>query len=509
MSGSDKMHNSILCYLEKAVKYFPDKEAVSDEKQTITFSQLQKSALNIAAVINQKGIGTKKPVFIYLPKSVECITAFTAVLYSGNFYTPSDVKFPFKRIQDILELLQPKLIISNSEYKKKLVENGQLEENILNIEEIDTSRDIDSDYYLQKIISSDPAYILFTSGSTGKPKGVIITNRSIIDYIDWAAQCYDVTSNDRIGGQAPFYFDNSTLDIYVTMAAGAHLYIIPEKLFSFPAMLMQYIVDNHINMVFWVPSVLINVANTHILERMDCRVLNKILFAGEVMPNKQLNYWRKHIPDALYSNLYGPTEITVDCTYYNVDRKFNDNEPLPIGRKCRNSDVFLLSEKDELVESQDITGEICVRGDSLSLGYWGNKEQTAENFVQNPLNTQYEEKIYRTGDLAYYNSYGELVFAGRKDYQIKHMGYRIELGEIEAALMGIPDVFNGCALYDSRNKKIIFVYCGGVDELTLRRYLINQLPKYMVPAEFYCIDHMPYNSNGKIDRLYLASQYIK
>lgn len=502
------MYNSVLCYLEKIVEEFPEKKAVSDEKETVTFRQLRKKALNIAAAINDRNIGRRVPVFIYLPKSADCIAAFTGVLYSGNFYTPTDVRFPYKKVQGILDTLCPSLLITNTQYKQVLLENGYIEDNILNLDEINYEKDWNGSQFLEGIISTDPVYVLFTSGSTGKPKGVIINNRCIIDYIDWVSDCYDVDKKECIGSQAPFYFDNSTFDVYLCLTRGVHLQIIPEKLFSFPAMLMEYVIEKQITMILWVPSVLINVANACVLEKMDCRVLKKILFAGEVMPNKQLNYWRKHIPDALYSNLYGPTETTVDCTYYIVDRDFKDDDPLPIGKQCQNTDVFLLTEENKRVEKENETGEICVRGDSLSFGYWGNEVQTNKSFVQNPLNTNFRELIYRTGDLAYYNNYGELIFSGRKDFQIKHMGYRIELGEIEAAAFAMNGIEIVCVMYEEMKKNIVLFYTGMADELSVRKFLIKQIPKYMVPTKYYRLDSMPLNDNGKIDRILLRDKYI-
>jgi non-ribosomal peptide synthetase component F len=255
----------------------------------------------------------------------------------------------------------------------------------------------------------------------------------------------------------------------------------------------------------------VSVANADILTRIPCTTLKKILFAGEVMPNKHLNYWRQHIPDALYSNLYGPTEITVDCTYYIVDRAFDDDEPLPIGIPCRNSDVMLLSENNQRITQPNETGEICVRGSSLAMGYYGNPEKTAEVFVQNPLNDRYRELIYRTGDLGYYNEYNEIMFVGRKDFQIKHMGYRIELGEIEHAALKIDCIGNACALYDTNNKEIVLCYelKSDMDEKNIRKQMLGIIPKYMVPTKYYNLEKFPYNDNGKIDRKELAMQYLK
>ncbi len=501
------MQNSVLEYFERTVKQFPDKIAVCDQAGQVTFCELQKKAYEIMAQIKSRGNVKKEPVLVYLKKSWQSIAAFLGILYSGNFYTPTDVDFPFKKVDSVIEQLKPRYMITDTEHLLTLRENGMSDEIVINIDDaVQTVGEADC----WEAIDTDVVYTLFTSGSTGVPKGVAISHRSIIDYIDWARETYQIGSEARIGNQAPFYFDNSTLDIYLMLSTGATLYIIPDRCFTFPVKLLEYVREKEINFVFWVPSVFVNVANKDLLKQMDCSCLKKILFAGEVMPNKHLNYWRNYIPNALYSNLYGPTEITVDCTYYIVDREFADDEPLPIGVPCRNSDVIILSDEDELITEPDRTGELCVRGSSLAMGYWNNWEKTDEVFVQNPLNSHFPERIYRTGDLVYYNERNEIMFAGRKDFQIKHMGYRIEMGEIETAAGAIDEMSNVCVSYDTSEKKIIFFYQSEqrVSDRDIRKRLAGILPKYMLPAVYVKVDEFCFTANGKIDRKTMLDQYL-
>lgn len=224
------------------------------------------------------------------------------------------------------------------------------------------------------------------------------------------------------------------------------------------------------------------------------------------MPAKLLNKWRKMVPDAVYANLYGPTEIAVDCTYYIVDREFEETENIPIGIACKNTDILVLNDQDNLVSAGEI-GELCVRGSCIAYGYYGNSIKTEEVFVQNPLNDKYPEKIYRTGDLVKYNKRGELLFIGRKDFQIKHRGYRIELGEIETAVFSAPNVENCCAIYDEENKKIvIFVVPETLNKKVVYAHLKRLLPQYMLPGIIMTEKALPLNSNGKIDRPILKSR---
>ncbi len=250
------------------------------------------------------------------------------------------------------------------------------------------------------------------------------------------------------------------------------------------------------------------VANLKGLEACRPKYLKKILFCGEVMPNKQLNIWRKELPDALYANLYGPTEITDVCTYYVVDREFQDDDLLPIGRPCENTRIYVLNEKDEPVCDGE-SGELCVAGSCLALGYYNNVEKTLEAFIQNPVNNRYEEKIYRTGDIVKYNEKGELLFLSRKDSQIKHMGHRIELGEIEAACEGVEQIENCVCSYDSQNSRIVMFYIGReIDAKDVGAYLKKKIPEYMIPNDFIRCTAFPYNANGKIDRKELTNSYL-
>ena len=437
--------------------------------------------------------------------------SFAGILYSGNYYTPTDVKFPFQKVEGVLKCLKPALIISDRKSAEKLLKNGILEDMILYLEDIDfRQNNKDSSMYLNRIIDTDLAYVFFTSGSTGVPKGVAITQRSIIDYIDWAAEEFSIDENVKIANQAPFYFDNSILDIYLCMSCGATLYIPPEMYYAFQAKLLAYLEEKKITFIFWVPSALVGSANSGLLERFDLSAIKKVLFCGEVMPNRHLNIWRRVLPEAEFANLYGPTEITDVCSFFRVNREFADDDPLPIGKACRNTEIMLLDDENCLITEPDKKGELCVRGTSLSVGYYANEEKTSVAFVQNPLNPYYEEKIYRTGDLAHYNEFGEIMFDGRKDFQIKHMGYRIELGEIETAILSMEEIDNACCLYDEEHKRIVSVFQSkqGIDGLAIRKRLMSILPKYMIPSEYFAVEKMPLNDNGKINRKQLKNDLL-
>jgi D-alanine--poly(phosphoribitol) ligase subunit 1 len=493
-----------LVYLESTSRRFPSRQAVSDRDGSLSFSELLARARALAARIARKTEARNQPIAVFLPKSKDCIVAFAAILYTGNCYAPLDLKSPASRTAKLLEKLAPVLTITDLCRIGDIRAAGLDESHILCLDAAEP--DIEPVVELPQTIDTDPVYIIHTSGSTGVPKGVVISHRGLIDYIEWARQCYDVTEEDTIGNQAPFHFDNSTLDIYLCFATGATLVIIPEEYFLFPVKLIEYITEKSIRLIFWVPSVLAAVANTDVLAGIGLSCPRKVLFAGEVMQNRHLNYWRRKLPNALFSNLYGPTEITVDCTYYIVDREFTDDEPLPIGFPCRNSDILILNGQNRPAGTNE-RGELCVRGSSLALGYWNDPEKTAAVFVQNPLNPHYPDRIYRTGDIVYRNKRGEIYFVGRNDHQIKYQGYRIELGEIESAATSIAEIHNACVVYDSGRTRIILFYEARreLEIADLRKAFLEKVPKYMVPTVFVHVSELPMNSNGKIDRNALAA----
>ena len=501
------MQKSVIEYLVNSAAKYPQKTAVQDSTGSITFSELLRSAFVIADVIKVQGLW-RSPIGVYIPKGCHMVQAFAGINMSGNFYVPLDTKSPDTRIQSILKVLESEAIITDKAHEQQV--RQMCDKVVFVIEDVlenEPMTDADANQYLADQIDTDPVYAIFTSGSTGTPKGVVISHRGVIDYIDWAVGRFGFTSDAVIGNQAPFYFDNSTLDIYLMYATGATLDIIPEVHFTFPAQLVDYMNEHKISFVFWVPYALINVANYDVLKDQEMPYLKDIFFAGEVMPNKHLNYWRKYLPHCRYANLYGPTEITVDCTYYEVDREFADDEPLPIGKACRNSGVLILTDqKREAGVNEE--GELCVRGSSLALGYYNDWEKTQQAFIQNPLNKHYPETIYCTGDIVYRNERGEIMYVGRKDSQIKHNGYRIELGEIENAILASKLVDNCCATYDFNNKKIVLFYQAEkeVSKGEFRKGVANRIPRYMIPTDYYREDALKQNGSGKIDRSYYKKQ---
>lgn len=499
---------SILEYLENTTLKMPNKTAAVDETRSVTYAELSEAAKKIGTALLRRGAAGNRPVPVLMEKGIPALQTFFGIVYSGGFYVLLDPAFPQSRLKQIIDVLSPELIIADDEH---LAAARQLSNSACSYRELVSSC---ADEELLKntarsAMDTDPLYANFTSGSTGTPKGVLVSHRSVIDFIDHFTELFGIDSTDIIGNQAPFDFDVSVKDIYSAVSTGATLVIIPKTLFIKPAELIDLICEHRVTTMIWAVSALCLISTFHGLDYKTPDTVKRVLFSGEVMPQKHLKMWMQKLPDAQFVNLYGPTEITCNCSYYRVDRSRELPDVLPIGKPFPNEKVFLLDENDAEICCAGQKGEICVGGAGLALGYYGDAAQTAKSFTQNPLNSKYYERIYRTGDLGYYDPAGELCFAGRKDFQIKNMGHRIELEEIEKTMMRHDGVIQACCVFDERKKRLYAAYVGTVLPPQLHGMLSAELPVYMVPHKIICLSSMPLTKNGKTDRREILNMAVK
>lgn len=497
--------NLVADYLKKSYQNYPDSIACADEHEQLTYKQLW----NYSEIVSKIFAGNSDaPVALMAFKSVWTLVAVWGAIKAGKGYSVIDPMFPTERINAMLEVLQPSCIAADTKYRKKI--HGDYR--FIDFDAIKNCADVDSEDCIEStqrtVTDINLVYVMFTSGSTGVPKGVAVNNRSVVDFINEFVDIFGITHDDIVGNQAPWDFDVSVKDIFSAAKVGACLQIIPRKMFSFPRQLAEFIDKKRITTLIWSVSALRILSSSTALELVKPSKVRKVIFSGEVMPVKHYNIWRKLYPGALFANVYGPTEITCNCTYHIQNGILGEDDVIPIGHAFPNEKVFLLDENDNLIDEHktNAAGEICVSGTAVSMGYYGNLEVGSKVFVQNPLNDKYREIIYRTGDLAFYSDDGLLIYAGRKDNQIKHNGHRIELEEVERALNKLPDIMDACCVYKNEQLSAFVVGIGEGKKIKLQ--LAKVLPNYMVPEAIVFMEKLPLNSHGKIDRKQLMNVEI-
>ena len=499
------IQTNILEYLEKTVKEVPDKTAYTDGKHGLTFAEVFRYSRAIGSYLSREGF-YREPVVIYMKKSPEAVAAFYGAVYGRCFYVPFDEEMPEYRVSLILETLKPRLMICDAYTEKKLAKIGFSGRTLRFEDAVKTEiRDEKLAEIREASMDTDPIYIVFTSGSTGVPKGVAACHRSVLDYVENLSKVLGFNRETVFGNQSPLYFDACLKELYPTMMFGATTYLVPKSLFMFPVKLVEYLNENHINTVCWVVSALTMISSMGTFDKVVPKYLHTVAFGSEVFPIKQFNLWRQALPRAQFTNLYGPTECTGMSCYYRVNREFGPDDVIPIGRPFKNTEILLLNDEDQPAGEGE-TGEICIRGTCVTLGYYRNPEKTKEVFVQNPLNDCYPELIYRTGDIGRYNEFGELVFVSRKDHQIKHMGHRIELGEIEVHVNQMAGIRMSCCVYDKEREKIVLFYVGDAEGKDIIKALKEKLPRYMIPNLVEKIEEMPFTANGKLNRMELKNR---
>jgi amino acid adenylation domain-containing protein len=502
------MKTSIYEYFKETARNYKDKAAIIDDNQTWTFAQLERAVQTMASRILDRQTPINSAIGVLLKKSHELVVADLAITAVGCAYMNLDYKSPAERLGKIINTVRPSLVITDTQ-GLELIEtflDGTL---VLVISDSDDAihRQLLSEDWarerLQDIIDTDPYCLINTSGSTGTPKGVVLNHRSFVDFVEWSSVTLGINGEEVIGSLSPAIFDIFSYELCMLIFKGSTIYLIDDRLSPYPAKILEVLEKQRVSFIFWVPTIMVNIGNLGLLEHFSLPALRMVWFAGEVFPTVHFNKWFDRLPHAKFVNLYGPIEITLDCTYYPIADRIPDDQPIPMGTACRNTALLVLKEDGSKAQEGEI-GELYVRGTSLAMGYYNNPEQTAKAFVNNPLNKYYPEVIYKTGDMVTRQD-GLYYFKGRADTMIKHLGYRIELTEIEHSILSVIDeVKNVCVVYAAERKEII-AYCELSHALTFQDFrtrLRSNLPAYMIPGKLVQVDQMPMNPNGKIDRLY-------
>lgn len=492
---------NVLEYLEAAAAAFPDKTAVADRDHGYSFARLVALARGVGNALSGYGV-RHQAIGVFAERRIETLAFFMGVLYSGNFYVPLDPEMPAQKLRAILDDASFAVICGSASAKERM---GELS---FDGSYVDDAAIVPGCCAIPETGMDEPLYMVYTSGSTGKPKGVLKSHRAEISYVNAFCRTFGLNEQEIIGNQTPFFFDASGKDIYLMLKLGCTLEILPSTLFMLPPELIDYLNARKITYASWVPTVLSLVAQLNPFSMVKPETLKKIFFVGEVMPMKHLNKWRQALPEILYVNLYGQSEIAGVCCYYVVEGEYENTAILPMGKPLPNCKIYLLDGGKVVTDANHI-GELYLVSDALAMEYYHDPEKTAASFLTMDFG-EGPVRCFKTGDLAQYDAQGNLLFASRTDFQIKHMGHRIELGEIESVAGALPEVARCCCLYHADKRKIV-LFCQLTEGCTLtgkeiQSLLRPQLSSYMLPGKVVILEKIPLNANGKIDRAFLKTQ---
>ncbi len=500
------METSVISWLSNSAEKWPEKIVYSDSEREISFYFVNKKSKAIGTYIAKKSLELGEncdkgimPVAVMTGRHVITPVTYLGVVQAGKFYVPMDPTVPIHRLNQIINVANPKLLICDEENLGKAKELDFSGE-IIGLEDIlDTDIDCEIlDSCQSKMTEKSPLYAIFTSGSSGRPKGVLTSHHSVMCYLDGLNRVINLTEEDCLGNQSPLDYIAAVRDIYLPLMTGAATHIIPTREFAMPNQVIETLNTRKVTTLCWSSAGLEIMAKLNAFEEKVPEYIRQVVFSGSILPGKYLEMWQKAIPNAKFINQYGPTETTASCTYFEVKEKAKEDTVLPIGKPYEHYSVIVLKEDDSLADVNE-EGEICVLGPALALGYYREKELTKKSFIQNPLNDSYPELMYKTGDLGKKDEKGILWFLGRKDRQIKHMGHRIELDEIEMTAMRILGVDECSAQYDKEKEVLYLFYSGEAVAKEISIHFRTNMPAFMVPRKIKKLEELPKLPNGKKD----------
>lgn len=496
---------NVLDDLERAARFFPEKKALGDATGYLNYKEFWQAVGTVGDYIRQKGFAeTEQPIGVLVERSRWVPVLFLGVVCSGNYYVPINPQLPEEKKEEIIKKAGIRLILTVEELQKILeaslrkLQNGEEKFTIT---------------YRQNA-EDKPLYLIYTSGSTGEPKGIVKTHGAMLDFVSAFSEAFPVESNEIIGNQTGFSFDASAKDLYLALQSGALLEVLPAELFLFPIKLLEYMNEKKVTTILWVPSALHLMVQMNVFQEVQPTTLKKVFFVGEAISVKMLNQWRQVLPELQYVNLYGFSEIAGICCYYAVkpEENLTDGDVLPMGRPLKNCRVVLADLQGvSVIQEKNIQGELYVASEALAKEYFQERIKTEKTFLMRDFGDGTCRRYFKTGDRAYYNEEGNLVFVSRVDFQIKHRGFRIEPAEIEREVHLINGIQNCGCVYDEKKQQIVLFYtCEREREITsrdIKLFLKSKLPAYMIPTKMVRIDSIPLNSNGKIDRVALKERY--
>lgn len=493
----------------------PERIAVSDEKEGLTYTDLNRKANQLAHLLLEKGVTSETFVALLMPRSTDMIVSILAVLKTGAAYVPIDPVYPQDRIDYILNDSNPSCLITSEDLKPSAEATPAME--VLVMEELSlTSFPAENTEHNNQPMN--PAYVIYTSGSTGRPKGVVIPNQNVIRLFDATDKWFHFNEEDRLSLFHSYAFDFSVWEIWGALLYGGELVIIPYNVSRSPIDFLTLLADKKITVLNQTPSAfyqLMTIDKEH-PELSEQLALRYIVFGGEALNLTRLQEWYdRHPADApTLVNMYGITETTVHVSYLSLNEELSQSQANSlIGTAIPDLNIYVLDGQLKPVPP-GVVGEMYVSGEGLAQGYLNRASLTAERFIANPYGIP-GSRMYRTGDLARWTKNGELDYIGRIDHQVKIRGFRIELGEIEQVLLKHPQIAQAAVIAREDRKEDVrlaayYVPEQGTDvtEQMLKEFVSRSLPAYMVPSSCTCLEQMPLTANGKLDTKQLPAPVI-
>ncbi|MED1801253.1 amino acid adenylation domain-containing protein [Brevibacillus porteri] len=477
----------------------PERMAVVFGNEQWTYRQINNRANFLASKLRNQGVKPDTLVGLLSERSPDMMIGILAILKAGGAYMPMDTVAPKDRLSYILRDSDTKVVVMQEKFKTAIDFNGP----VLLLEENRPDQDVECENLESVAHSKNLAYVIYTSGSTGAPKGVMIEHCSVVNRMNWMVHRYPMNEDDTILQKTPYCFDVSVTELVLWFFTGSKLCFLAPHAEKDPELIVKTVAQHQITYIHFVPSML-SIFLDH-LENVDCaeeiKTLQRVYTTGEALSAEQVQRFHRLIGQRNHTtliNLYGPTETTIEVTYYDCQ---TDSKVIPIGKPMDNIQAYILNKEGDL-QPIGVMGELVIGGIGLARGYIGKPELTAERFVPNPFGNP-SERLYKTGDYARWMPDGNIEYIGRMDNQVKIRGYRIELGEIEAVMrkqQGVGEVAIIAHEYEPGDKRLIAYYSGASEAETVKSHLQKQLPPYMIPSYFVRVGEMPLTSSGKLDR---------
>ncbi|MBL0743084.1 non-ribosomal peptide synthetase [Chryseolinea lacunae] len=504
--------------------------AVEGQGRSIDYRSLSEYSNRIAHSLVGEGVKRDAPVGIYLRTGADYVAGILGINKAGGAFMPLETRYPVKRLQYLLDKVAPRVIVTNAAAREQLLANiagttfaAQLEcivvltddRSPIRIEHyvtgvLNTAREeqFENTPVDVEVSGNDSNYLLYTSGSTGNPKVIEGCHKGLSHFIHWEVSEFGLTPESRVSQLVPLSFDVSLRDIFAPLLAGGTLCVPEDGVKSDPRKLVDWIIESRVALIHTVPSlfrvIIKEIENDRtLLERL--RFLKHILLSGEALYGKDVIAWRALAGESVeLVNLYGPTETTLAKMFNRIGEAPSDpNAIIPLGVPLPNTSVIVCN--DGVQCKIGAIGEILIKTPFRSKGYYNDAVMTAEKFVPNPLHNDYDDIVYRTGDVGQYLADGRIAFVGRMDSQVKIRGNRVELSEIESVIRGIDGVDQAVViaikkLDGSDVLASYFTTTANIDGEFIRTYLKDYLPEYMHPSFYILLEEFPLNLNGKVDR---------